>query len=88
MTPGQAVINLTGATHDAICYEASIFIPRASTNRPTIRATGPVLNELGVEADNAGKPVDTTVGQPADICTGIMARAPGARPRRDASDSV
>jgi hypothetical protein len=30
-----------------------------------------VLNELGVEADNAGEPIDTTVGKPADICIGI-----------------
>lgn len=88
MTPGQAVISLTGATHDAICYDASMFIPRASTNRPSIRATGPVINEFGVEADNAGERVDTTVGQPADICIRMMAGAAGARPRRDASDAV
>lgn len=73
MTGGQAVINLTGAVHDVICYDASIFIARVDGPILYPRHKTGVLNELGLEADNAGESVDATVGQPSDICLDVAA---------------
>jgi hypothetical protein len=73
MTGGQAVINLTGAVHDVICYDASMFIARVDGPILYPRHKTGVLNELGLDADNAGESVDATVGQPADICLDVEA---------------
>lgn len=71
MSGGQAVINLTGAVHDVICYDASMFISRVDGPILYPRDKTGVLNELGRQADNAGESIDATVGQPADICLEI-----------------
>ena len=76
MTGGQAVINLTGAVHDVICYDASIFIARVDGPILYPRNRTGVLNELGLEADQAGESVDATIGQPADICIDADALPP------------
>lgn len=82
MTGGQAVINLTGAVHDVICYDASMFIARVDGPILYPRHKTGVLNELGLEADSAGEAVDATVGAPADICIDIetLAELPGPVP--------
>ncbi|HXC30160.1 MAG TPA: hypothetical protein VNV38_19560 [Stellaceae bacterium] len=71
MTGGQAVINLTGAVHDVICYDASIFIARVDGPILYPRHKDGVLNELGLRADDAGESIDATVGEPSDICLDI-----------------
>lgn len=71
MTGGQAVINLTGAVHDVICYDASMFIARVDGAILYPRHKTGVLNELGLEAGNAGESIDATVGEPADICLDV-----------------
>jgi hypothetical protein len=73
MTGGQAVMNLTGAVHDVICYDASMFIARVDGPILYPRDKAGVLNELGLEADNAGESVDATVGAPSDICIDVEA---------------
>lgn len=82
MTGGQAVINLTGAVHDVICYDASMFISRVDGPILYPRDKTGVLNELGREADNAGESIDATVGDPADICLDIenLPELPGPVP--------
>jgi len=82
MTGGQAVMNLTGAVHDVICYDASMFIARVDGPILYPRHKDGVLNELGLAADDAGESVDTTVGQPADICFDVetVPEAPGPVP--------
>lgn len=71
MTGGQAVINLTGAVHDVICYDASMFIARVDGPILYPRHKDGVLNELGLAADSAGEAVDATLGQPVDICLNV-----------------
>lgn len=73
MSGGQAVINLTGAVHDVICYDASMFVARVDGPILYPRDRQGVLNELGFEADQAGETVDATVGQPSDICIDVEA---------------
>lgn len=80
MTGGQAVINLTGAVHDVICYEASMFIARVDGPILYPRHKQGVLNELGLEADSAGEAVDATVGLPSDICIDVEALTGQAGP--------
>ncbi len=82
MTGGQAVINLTGAVHDVICYDASMFISRVDGPILYPRDKTGVLNELGREAGNAGESIDATVGDPADICLDIenLPELPGPVP--------
>ena len=82
MTGGQAVINLTGAVHDVICYDASMFIARVDGPILYPRDRHGVLNELGFDADQAGETVDATVGQPSDICIEVeaLAAVPGPVP--------
>lgn len=82
MTGGQAVINLTGAVHDVTCYDASMFVSRVDGPILYPRHKTGVLNELGLQADNAGESIDTTVGQPADICFELEAQptVPGPVP--------
>lgn len=82
MTGGQAVMNLTGAVHDVICYDASMFIARVDGPILYPRDKTGVLNELGLEADNAGESVDATVGEPSDICIDVesLAALPGPVP--------
>lgn len=71
MSPGQAVLNLTVAARDVIRYDASMFISRV--DRPIFypRNKAGLLNERGVDADNAGASIDATFGQPAHICLEI-----------------
>ena len=76
MTGGQAVINLNGAVHDVICYDASMFIARVDGPILYPRHKDGVLNELGLEADNAGESVDATIGEPSDICIDVDAMTP------------
>lgn len=71
MTGGQAVMNLTGAVHDVICYDTSMFIARVDGPILYPRHKDGVLSELGLEADGAGESVDATLGQPADICVDV-----------------
>jgi hypothetical protein len=80
MSGGQAVINLTGAVHDVICYDASMFIARVDGPILYPRHKDGVLNELGLEADSAGELVDATVGEPADICIDVDAMTPAPGP--------
>ncbi|HTW54401.1 MAG TPA: hypothetical protein VME45_21110 [Stellaceae bacterium] len=79
MIGGQAVINLTGAVHDVICYDASMFIARVDGPILYPRHKTGVLNELGREADSAGESIDATVGAPSDICIEVetLAELPG-----------
>lgn len=67
MAGGQAVINLTGAVHDVICYDASLVVARVDGPILYPRDTDGVLDELGTAANEAGECIDTTIGQPADI---------------------
>jgi hypothetical protein len=82
MTGGQAVINLTGAVHDVICYDASLFVSRVDGPILYPRESDGVLNELGFAASDAGERFDATVGDPADIVIDLatLAAAPGAAP--------
>lgn len=67
MAGGQAVINLTGAVHDVICYDASLVVARVDGPILYPRNTDGVLDELGAVASEAGERIDATIGQPADI---------------------
>lgn len=73
MTGGQAVMNLTGAVHDVICYDASMFIARVDGPILYPRHKDGVLSELGLRADDEGESVDATIGQPSDICVDVEA---------------
>jgi hypothetical protein len=76
MSPGQAVLNLTLAARDVIRYDASMFI--SGVDRPIFYPGNQagLLNERGVDADNAGASMDMTFGHPAHICLEI-ATLPG-----------
>ena len=76
MSGGQALINLTGAVHDVICYDASLFVARVDGPILYPRDEDGVLNELGFEADRAGESVDATIGQPSDIRIEVDALTP------------
>src|SRR5580658_2889035 len=65
MSGGQAVINLTGAVHDVICYDASLFVARVDGPILYPRHEAGVLNELGLAADRAGETIDATIGEPS-----------------------
>ncbi|HWB48476.1 MAG TPA: hypothetical protein VG651_05160 [Stellaceae bacterium] len=67
MAGGQAVINLAGAVHDVICYDASLVVARVDGPILYPRDTDGVLDELGAAASEAGERLDATLGQPADI---------------------
>jgi hypothetical protein len=73
---GQAVINLTGAVHDVICYDASLVVARVDGPILYPRDRSGVLNELGFAADKAGEKIDTTLGAPADIIVDVDALTP------------
>ncbi|HEX3883839.1 MAG TPA: hypothetical protein VHW66_14365 [Stellaceae bacterium] len=77
MSGGQAVINLTGAVHDVICYDTSHFVARVDGAILYPRDRNGVLDELGAAAANAGESVDETVGQPADLIVEAVAPLPG-----------
>jgi ChrR-like protein with cupin domain len=64
---GQALINLTGAVHDVICYDAALVVARV--DGPVLYPSNEdgVLGELGLAAGKAGESVDTTLGQPSDV---------------------
>src|SRR5436190_24375112 len=64
---GQALINITGAVHDVICYDAALVVARVDGPVLYPRDQNGILNELGVDAANAGERVDRTVGQSSDI---------------------
>jgi hypothetical protein len=70
---GQALINLTGAVHDVICYDAALVVARVDGPVLYPRHEVGVLNELGLEASKAGETVDTTVGQPSDVLINVEA---------------
>jgi quercetin dioxygenase-like cupin family protein len=76
MAGGQAVINLTGAVHDVICYDASLVVARVDGPILYPRDTDGVLDELGAAASKAGERIDATIGQPADILVDADALAP------------
>ena len=80
MVGGQAVINLTGAVHDVICYDGSMFIARVDGPILYPRDRDGVLNELGLEAAQADESVDATIGQPAGICIDADALPPAPGP--------
>jgi hypothetical protein len=67
MQGGQAVINLTGAVHDVICYDASLVVARVDGAVLYPSPENGVLGELGLGAAEAGEKYDTTVGEPADL---------------------
>jgi quercetin dioxygenase-like cupin family protein len=67
MAGGQAVINLTGAVHDVICYNAALVVARVDGPILYPRNTDGVLDELGAAASEAGERIEETIGQPADI---------------------
>jgi hypothetical protein len=71
---GQALINLTGAVHDVICYDAALVVARV--DGPVLYPSDEdgVLNELGLAAGKAGETVDTTVGQPSDVLIDVDAQ--------------
>jgi hypothetical protein len=75
MTGGQAVMNFTGAVHDVICYDASLFVARVDGPILYPRAEDGVLGELGIDAGKAGEAIDTTVGQPSDLVVDVEATA-------------
>jgi hypothetical protein len=82
MSGGQALINLTGAVHDVICYDAALVVARV--DGPVLYPSDEdgVLNELGLAAGKAGESVDTTLGQPADVLIDVDAitAVPGPAP--------
>jgi hypothetical protein len=82
MSGGQAVINLTGAVHDVICYDASLVVVRVDGAVLYPQDEDGILDELGVKAAKAGELVDATIGQPADLIVDIdgVASLPGPAP--------
>lgn len=76
---GQALINMTGAVHDVICYEAALNVARVDGAVLYPKDEDGVLNELGLRAAAAGETVDATVGQTPNLCFDIEAvtAAPG-----------
>jgi len=70
---GQALINITGAVHDVICYDAALVVARVDGPVLYPRDQNGILNELGVDAANAGESVDRTVGQSSDILIDVEA---------------
>jgi quercetin dioxygenase-like cupin family protein len=76
MSTGQALINLTGAVHDVICYDAALVVARVDGPVLYPRDSEGVLNELGFAAEKAGEAVDETVGQPSDVCIDVGALTP------------
>jgi hypothetical protein len=82
MAGGQALINLTGAVHDVICYDASLVVARVDGPILYPRDADGVLDELGFAAGEAGERLDATVGQPADILVeaDALAAIPGPVP--------
>jgi hypothetical protein len=79
---GQALINLTGAVHDVICYDAALVVARV--DGPVLYPSNEdgVLKELGLAAGEAGETVDTTLGQPSDVLIDVDAQTavPGPVP--------
>jgi len=82
MAGGQALINLTGAVHDVICYDAALVVARVDGPVLYPRHQDGVLADLGLEAGKAGETIDTTVGQPADLLIDVegLTEAPGPVP--------
>jgi len=70
---GQALVNLTGAVHDVICYDAALVVARVDGPVLYSRPEDGVLGELGLAAGKAGETVDTTVGQPSDLLINVEA---------------
>jgi hypothetical protein len=70
---GQALINLTGAVHDVICYDAALVVARVDGPVLYPRDEDGVLGDLGQAAAEAGESVDTTVGQPSDVVIDVEA---------------
>jgi hypothetical protein len=79
---GQALINITGAVHDVICYDAALVVARVDGPVLYPLDQNGILNELGVDAANAGETVDGTVGQSSDILIDVEAltAVPGPTP--------
>src|SRR6185437_6451504 len=82
MSSGQALINLTGAVHDVICYDAALVVARVDGPVLYPRDEDGVLASLGAEAEKAGVSMDATVGQPADVLINVEAQTsvPGPVP--------
>jgi hypothetical protein len=82
MSGGQALINLTGAVHDVICYDAALVVARVDGPVLYPSEADGVLNELGLAAGKAGETIGTTVGQPADVLIDVEAQTevPGPVP--------
>jgi hypothetical protein len=76
------LINVTGAVHDVICYDAALVVARVDGPVLYLRDQNGILDELGVDAANAGERVDSTVGQSSDILIDVEAliAAPGPTP--------
>jgi hypothetical protein len=79
---GQALINLTGAVHDVICYDAALVVARVDGPVLYPEDEDGVLGEIGLQAAKTGETVDTTVGQPSDVCINVEAliAVPGSAP--------
>ena len=73
---GQALINMTGAVHDVICYEPVLNVARVDGAVLYPKDEDGVLNELGLRAAAAGETVDATVGQTPNLCFEIDAVTP------------
>jgi hypothetical protein len=80
MAGGQALINLTGAVHDVICYDAALVVARVDGAVLYPRDSDGVLNELGFAAAEAGEEFDATVGRPADLLIDVEAITGSAGP--------
>ena len=70
---GQALINMTGAVHDVICYEPVLNVARVDGAVLYPKDEDGVLNALGLRAAAAGETVDATVGQTPNLCFDIEA---------------
>ena len=73
---GQALINMTGAVHDVICYEPVLNVARVDGAILYPKDEDGVLNELGQRAAAAGEKVDATVGQTPNLCFSIEQLTP------------
>lgn len=79
---GNALVNMTGAVHDVICYAPALNVARVDGAVLYPDEEDGVLNELGLRAAAAGEKVDTTVGQTPNLCFAIegVTAVPGPVP--------
>lgn len=73
---GQAFINMTGAVHDVICYAPVLNVARVDGAILYPGDEDGVLNELGLQAAEAGESIDTTIGQAPNLCITVDALVP------------